>query len=86
MGSYKIKWKSSALKEVKSLAPRDIPRIIQAIEKLAFNPFPSGVRKIHGGEFSYRIRVGQYRIIYQVFEAMLVIEIVRVRHRKEVYR
>lgn len=86
MASFQVKWKPSALKEIKCIDPRTIPRIIQSVENLTHNPFPSGFRKLQGGERSFRIRVGDYRIIYQVFEAALVIEIIRVRHRKEAYR
>ncbi len=53
---------------------------------LANDPFPRGVRKLVGSEFSYRIRVGEYRVVYEVFESRLLIEIVRVRHRKDAYR
>jgi mRNA interferase RelE/StbE len=86
MASFQVKWKPSALKEIKSIDPRTIPRIIQSVEKLTHNPFPYGFRKIQGGGHSFRIRAGDYRIIYQVFDSELVIEIIRVRHRKESYR
>ncbi len=86
MDTYRIDWKPSALKELKKIDRQFIPRVVQTVEGLAANPFPAGVRKIQGGEHSYRIRIGDYRIIYQIFKAKLIIEIIRVRHRKEAYR
>jgi mRNA interferase RelE/StbE len=86
MGTFQIEWKSSALHELKRLDRQIIPRILVAVEVLASNPFPPGVKKLHGGESAYRIRIGDYRVIYQVFSNRLVIEVVRVRHRKDVYR
>jgi len=86
MDIYRIKWKPSALKEFKKIERSIIPRILGTIENLSSDPFPSGVRKLQGGEHSYRIRIGDYRIIYVVFESERLIEIARIRHRKEVYR
>ena len=64
MGSYEIRWKSSAARDLHSIDPQHIPRIIRAIESLADNPFPSQHRKIRGSVRDYRIRIGDYRIIY----------------------
>ena len=86
MGSYQIEWKNSAYKELQKLPRAMIPRIVAAVSDLATEPFPQGVKKLVGSELSYRIRVGDYRIIYEVIEKRLVIEIVRVRHRKDAYR
>ena len=86
MASYRIEWKPSAAKELKRL-PRDIvPRVVKAVGELADEPFPLGVVKLQGSQFTYRIRVGDYRVIYTVVTNVLVIEIVRVRHRRDVYR
>jgi mRNA interferase RelE/StbE len=86
MTIYDIEWKSSAAKELKRLDRPIIPRIIQAIESLASNPFPFGSRKLKGGEHSYRIRVGDYRIIYTVFQKQFIVVISRIRHRGSAYR
>ncbi len=86
MGLFEIRWKHSATKELKKLSPQDIQRILKAVEELASEPYPHGTRKLTGSDRSFRIRVGDYRVIYSVLEACLVIEIVRVGHRKEVYR
>ena len=61
-------------------------RIVHKIDELAKNPRPSGVRKIMGSDIDYRIRMGDYRIIYQINDAEKVIEIRGVGHRKEIYR
>jgi mRNA interferase RelE/StbE len=86
MASYRIEWKASASSELKRLDRSVIPRILEAVGRLAENPFPHGCRKLQGGRESYRIRVGDYRVVYEVAKGCLVIEIVRVRHRKDVYR
>ena len=86
MASYKIEWKNSAYKELQKLPRPMIAKVVTAVLDLSNNPFPHGVKKLVGSEYSYRIRIGDYRIVYEVFENRLVIEIVRVRHRKDVYR
>ena len=86
MDSYRIEWKHSAIKELRKLPNEVISRVIVAIEDLATNPLPSGVVKLAGAQYTYRIRIGDYRVIYTINEPVLLIEIVRVRHRREVYR
>lgn len=63
-----------------------ISRIVSAVDSLSSNPYPQEVRKLAGTEDSYRIRVGDYRVLYQIIENKFGVEIVRVGHRKEVYR
>lgn len=86
MATYQIEWKESAQKELRKLPHPVVGRIITAVDALAENPFPSGVVKLAGAEHSFRIRVGDYRVIYTVEKAVLTIQIVRVRHRRDVYR
>jgi mRNA interferase RelE/StbE len=86
MASCQIEWKASASKEVKRLDRSVVPRVVEAIGRLAENPFPQGCRKLKGSGDTYRIRVGDYRVVYEVVESRLIIEIVRVRHRKDAYR
>ncbi len=86
MASYRIEWKNSAYKELQKLPRPMIARVVAAVSELSNEPFPHGVKKLVGSEFSYRIRVGDYRVVYEVFENKLIIEIMRVRHRKDVYR
>ncbi len=64
MACYEIRWKHSAERELGNLDPQEIPRIVQKVESLVENPFPQGSRKLRGAEEDYRIRVGDYRVIY----------------------
>lgn len=57
-----------------------------AVEDLAMEPRPIGVRKITASQDTYRLRVGDYRIIYKIFDRQLIIEIIKVRDRKEAYK
>jgi mRNA interferase RelE/StbE len=85
MSGYEVRWKRSALKELRQL-PRDVvARILKAVEALSGNPLPPGVRKLTGVEHTYRIREGSYRVIYSIIASELVIEVLRVGHRKDVY-
>lgn len=86
MVSYSIEWKSSAKKELRQLPKKAINNIITAVEKLPNNPHPTGSRKIIGTEHTYRQRMGDYRVVYSIENNRLVIEIVRVGHRKDVYK
>lgn len=83
---YTVEFKPSAARQLAKL-PRPIQvRIARAIESLSFHPRPQGVEKLGGPEGFLRIRVGDYRIIYQVRDDRLWILVVRVGHRREVYR
>ena len=86
MASYRIQWKQTAQKELRNLRKTSIAKILQAVEMLAVNPYPSGSRKLRGAQHTFRIRVATYRVVYTVASANLVIEIIRVGHRKEIYR
>ena len=86
MASYKVEWKNSAYKELQKLPRPIITRVVAAVSELSNEPFPHGVKKLIGSEFSYRIRIGDYRVVYEDFESRLIIEIIRVRHRKDVYK
>lgn len=86
MTIYRIEWKSSALKELKRIDRSTVPRIINVVESLSANPRPVGVRKLKGSERSFRIRAGNYRVVYEILDDALVVFVVRVRHRKDVYR
>lgn len=86
MASYKLRWKLSAEKELRGL-PRDaIARLVGMAEALTESPNPPGSRKLIGADQTYRIRVGDYRMIYEVKDRELLIHIIRVGHRREVYR
>ena len=86
MGSYRIEWKSSAEKELKAIDRQHIPRILEAVKSLTINPFPTQSRKLRDVEKSYRIRVGDYRIVYQVDVEEVMVTIYHIRHRKDIYR
>ena len=86
MASYKIQWKRSAKKELKKLDKQTINRILLAVENLTENPLRSGGKKLVGSDSIYRIRVGDYRIIYNIESCTLTIEIIKVGHRRQIYR
>jgi mRNA interferase RelE/StbE len=86
MGSYSVEWKRSALKELRDLPKEAVSRIVDAVEELSSEPHPQGSRKLVGTDHTYRIRIGDYRIVYSVWASQLVVEIIRVGHRKDVYR
>lgn len=83
---YYIFIKPSALKELAKIPPPARTRIEQAIDGLGVEPRPIGCRKIRGSGTAYRLRVGDYRVIYEVHDKDLVVIVVRVGHRKDVYR
>jgi mRNA interferase RelE/StbE len=85
MASYRIELKKSAAKEIERLPSVVLKRIIEKIESLATNPRPQGCKKLSGEE-KYRVRVGQYRILYEIMDEVLIVYVVKVSHRKEVYR
>lgn len=86
MASYKILFKPSVEKDFSNL-PRAVARRANSrIEELAQNPFPANSVKISGSERLYRVRVGDYRIVYEVNSEARVIIVHYVRHRREVYR
>ena len=61
-------------------------RVTVKINALADNPYPAGTRKMKGDEHAYRLRVGDYRVVYDIIEDVVVVLILRVGHRKDVYR
>ena len=83
---YSIVFTVSAQKELLKLKKADILKILQKIESLAENPKPTNSIKIKGKLSLWRIRSGNYRIIYSLIEDELIIEVIRIRHRKDVYR
>jgi len=84
MESYKIVIKKSAAKEIERIAKNDRIRIIEKIKSLAQNPHPTGSKKLSGQE-KYRMRQGNYRILYQIIDDELIINVVKVGHRQDVY-
>jgi len=85
MASYRVALTSSAERELKGLSKQLIARIISRLEDLAFNPRPQGCKKLHGGDREWRIRIGDYRVVYTIDDTKLMVEVTRIRHRSEVY-
>jgi mRNA interferase RelE/StbE len=86
MASFDIDWKGSSEHDLRRIDRQYIPRILDVIESLAENPFPVQSKKLRGSEASHRIRVGDYRVIYQIDTKQKTITIYHVRHRKDVYK
>jgi mRNA interferase RelE/StbE len=85
MAEYKIFFKESVEKDFRSLPKKNLLKILSRIEALAKDPKPPGHEKLTGQE-RYRIRTGHYRIIYSVHDTELTVWVVKVGHRKDVYR
>ena len=86
MASFEIDWRNSTRKDLRNLPPPEVPKIVAAVVELARDPFPHGSQKLTGSEHRYRIRIGDYRAVYEVFVETRTIVVHRVRHRKDVYR
>ncbi len=86
MASFSIEFKPAVEKDFRRLPKSAVERALRRIEKLRGEPFPHGVEKLEGADTLYRIRVGEYRIIYQVEPRVHTITILYVRHRRDVYR
>mgnify|MGYP001043941021 CR=1 FL=1 len=84
--AYRIEIKLPAVKALSAVPNPDRRRIAAAIESLSHTPRPSGCMKLHGSEAAYRIRVGDYRIVYEIADSVLVVWVIRIAHRKDVYR
>ena len=84
--AYRIDFKSSAKRELAALPIGVRRRLDAAILALADNPRPHGVKKLSGGEGLYRVRAGDYRVVYAIHDQVLVILVVRIAHRRDVYR
>jgi mRNA interferase RelE/StbE len=85
MAVYKLFFKKSVQKDFDTIPKKDLKRILSRIKTLAENPRPSGCEKLTGQE-RYRLRQGQYRIVYSIQDDELTVWIVKVGHRKDIYR
>ncbi|MEK7675450.1 MAG: type II toxin-antitoxin system RelE/ParE family toxin [Verrucomicrobiota bacterium] len=86
MASYRIEFTHSAERDLRRLDRSMLARVMAAIDALSDEPRPSGVKKLVGSELTYRIRVGDYRVVYSIEDRMLLLLIQRIRHRSDVYR
>ncbi len=85
MPRYKVALTSSAAKELQKLPNQLVTRIFSRIETLAGSPRPPGCKKMRGGDREWRVRIGDYRVVYTIDDAALLVEVTRIRHRKDVY-
>ena len=85
MASYELLFRKSVAKDLRGFPKQDVQRILQRIRSLASDPKPPGCERLSGLE-RYRIRQGAYRIIYEIVDDRLIVLIVKVGHRKEIYR
>jgi mRNA interferase RelE/StbE len=76
---------SSAAKELQKLSGQLVSRILPRLERLTSDPRPPGCKKLQAGDREWRIRVGDYRVIYTIDDAESLVEVTRIRHRSEVY-
>ncbi len=83
---YEVLIERSAEKDLKKIAADERPRLATAMRDLANEPRPTGCRKLVGSKNDWRIRVGNYRVIYEIADEVRIVKIVRVRHRKDSYR
>lgn len=85
MTSYKIVIKQSVAKDLRPIPNKDVKRILQRIEQLAQDPRPAGSQKLSGEE-KYRVRQGNYRILYRIEDEIVTVIIVKIGHRRDVYQ
>jgi mRNA interferase RelE/StbE len=83
--SYELVIERAAQKSLSKISPPHRDRIIRAIEGLATDPRPPGVKKLRQRE-AWRLRVGAYRVLYEIHEDQVLVLVVRIRHRREAYR
>ncbi len=86
MPQYAIVFARSARKALQALPPTVAERILEKVELLTSNPRPAGCKKLRGHSNLWRLRVGEYRVIYSIDDNNLVVDISIVRHRSEAYR
>jgi mRNA interferase RelE/StbE len=87
VAAFDLRIKPSAGKELARIGTkRDRKRIVDAIEALSSNPRPVGSEKLVGSDNIHRIRVGDYRVVYEILDAELVVIVIKVGHRRDVYR
>jgi mRNA interferase RelE/StbE len=83
---YRIEWKPSAARAFRKLPRQVQDRIRPRLDALASNPRPDGVKKLEADENAWRIRVGEFRVVYEIHDAVLMVMVLRVANRREAYR
>ena len=86
MVNYRVRIVRSAEKELKKLDKASVLKIVAVLKSFEYDPLPYGCRKITSAENVYRHRVGRYRIIYELFKSELIVRVIKIGHRKDVYR
>lgn len=86
MRSYAVILSRPARKDLQRLQPAVMRRIFVKIEQLAQQPRPAGCRKLHNEEKAWRIRIGDFRVLYEIDDTKKIVDVVAVRHRREAYR
>ncbi len=84
-GRYTVEFTTAAAREVRKLDPQTRRRVLAGIGALETDPRPAGVRKLTGFEDAWRIRIGDYRVLYEIADNKVLVTVFRVAHRREVY-
>ena len=85
MARYKLEFATSIRKDLKKIDKKEVRKILTSIEKLAEEPRPTGSKKLTNEEL-FRVRIGNYRVIYEIHDNRLVVLVVKIGHRKDIYR
>jgi len=85
MARYELRFKNSVAKDLRALPKSDVAKVLERIDALRDDPRPPGSEKLSGQE-RYRVRQGTYRILYEIEDQQVVVTVVKVGHRREVYR
>lgn len=85
MASYKLLFKKSVAKDLRSIPNSDVKKILKRIETLSNDPLPVNAEKLSGQQ-RYRIRQGNYRILYELNDMVLCVTVVKIGHRRDVYQ
>ena len=86
MANYRVELSSSAEKALFKIPKKMILKITAALEALSYNPHPHGCKKLSGFQNIYRVRIGDYRVIYEILEEIILVKVLKIGHRKEIYR
>ena len=85
MASYKIEFSKRVRKDFNKIPTHDAKRILDAVQRLAGDPMPPNSKKLKGEEL-FRIRIGNYRVIYSIVDSKMIIAVVKLGHRKDIYK
>ena len=85
MARYKIQFKKSVVKDLRSIPKKDVQKILSKVESLAEDPRSEGCTKLSGQDY-YRVRQGLYRIVYEIRDSVLVVNVIKIAHRSSVYK